>query len=694
MNISFGNILKKCLLVTFIWCLGVNQVDSAITLSSQSAFLEQGKFFTVVLRATNLTKTPFTVIFDVEQQDVANIYPNYIVLNETNGIFNLTLEGLGPGHTEIIASSYMPIDLTGAHITVNVCRSKILDIASQVVGWIFIISWGSSFYPQLYTNFKRKCVVGLNFDYLALNIVGYISFGAFILNLYFNPEVQREYFDKYPRGLIPVKLNDVVYNLHGWFAIILTVIQCCIYEKGNQKVSTTAKIIISCIVTLYTVCIILQRYLVMEWLDFLYVCSYVKIVVTLLKYIPQAYMNYKRKSTSGWSIGLVFLDFNGGFFSIMQMVFDAYNYDDWVSIFGNPTKFMLVLHISYGDIRISSQQLLIGLNKNQTVNIIVTDFNNTNAKLQFVVQHVDIIRIKPATITLEPYNKTYELVIEATSAGHSEVTTFVNSSNIDLSDLYFVANVCKSKVLDILSQICGWIFIISWGCAFYPQIYSNYKRKSVVGLNFDYVALNLIGYLSFGIFIAGLYFVPYIQQAYFELHPRGLIPVKENDVVYNAHGTLAILFTIFQCVIYERGSQAISTTAKILIGFLGTFYVICGILLCVNVVQWLNFLYYCSYLKLAITVLKYIPQAYMNYKRKSTRGWSIGLVLLDLNGGVFSLMQMIFDSYNYNDWGSIFGNPTKFGLGFFNIVIHSFFIVQHYCLYKNPPMEPIKVQNV
>ena len=39
-------------------------------------------------------------------------------------------------------------------------------------------------------------------------------------------------------------------------------------------------------------------------------------------------------------------------------------------------------------------------------------------------------------------------------------------------------------------------------------------------------------------------------------------------------------------------------------------------------------------------------QAYMNYQRKSTQGWSIGNVLLDFTGGAFSLLQMFLLSYN------------------------------------------------
>ena len=72
----------------------------------------------------------------------------------------------------------------------------------------------------------------------------------------------------------------------------------------------------------------------------------------------------------------------------------------------------------------------------------------------------------------------------------------------------------------------------------------------------------------------------------------------------------------------------------------------------------------------------------MNYQRKSTEGWSIGNILLDFTGGLFSLLQMIFLSINYNDWTSIFGSPTKFGLGLFSILFDILFIIQHYVLYR------------
>ena len=36
-------------------------------------------------------------------------------------------------------------------------------------------------------------------------------------------------------------------------------------------------------------------------------------------------MNYTRKSTQGWSIGNVLLDFTGGAFSLLQMFLLSYN---------------------------------------------------------------------------------------------------------------------------------------------------------------------------------------------------------------------------------------------------------------------------------------------------------------------------------------------------------------------------------
>lgn len=95
-------------------------------------------------------------------------------------------------------------------------------------------------------------------------------------------------------------------------------------------------------------------------------------------------------------------------------------------------------------------------------------------------------------------------------------------------------------------------------------------------------------------------------------------------------------------------------------------------------------IYALGYVKLITVVLKYIPQAWVNFKRKSTDGWSIYPMLLDFAGGWLSMAQLILDSSLQNDWSGITGNPVKFGLGNITIVFDVIFFVQHYILYRHP----------
>lgn len=142
------------------------------------------------------------------------------------------------------------------------------------------------------------------------------------------------------------------------------------------------------------------------------------------------------------------------------------------------------------------------------------------------------------------------------------------------------------------------------------------------------------------------------------------------------------MITAGQCVFFKRGKQRISYIALAIGSILITFLFISTIVAVADHLSTLTLLYFYSYVKLAITIIKYVPQAWMNYKRKSTEGWSIGNILLDMTGGVLSVLQMFLLAGNYNDWSSIFGSPTKFGLGFFSILFDLLFMVQHYVLYR------------
>ncbi|XP_045475215.1 cystinosin homolog isoform X2 [Harmonia axyridis] len=332
-----------------------------------------------------------------------------------------------------------------------------------------------------------------------------------------------------------------------------------------------------------------------------------------------------------------------------------------------------------GDVKISTHDLELTKGDEHNVSL---QISNCKEEIQLIVQHDDIVNINPNVIPVENKTETLvTLVVKAVGAGHSEIYANVTNRE-DLQDVYLRVTVNKIPSLDTISTVIGWIYFVAWSVSFYPQIYTNFRRKSVVGLNFDFLALNLIGFSLYSIFNIGLYYIDEIKVEYNARHPRGLIPVLLNDIFFAVHAIIATLITIIQCYIYERDGQRISLTAKGIMSFFGVIILISAILCLSNVVHWLDFLYICSYVKLTITLIKYIPQAYMNYKRKSTVGWSIGNIFLDFTGGMLSMLQMIINAYNYDDWVSIFGDPTKFGLGFFSVLFDIFFIVQHYILYR------------
>lgn len=299
-----------------------------------------------------------------------------------------------------------------------------------------------------------------------------------------------------------------------------------------------------------------------------------------------------------------------------------------------------------------------------------------------------IATVAPESLSIEStaQENQWTVVVTALELGHT--TLFAHIMDLDGNCISILpglvqVTVQQSHLLAVLGAICGWLYFTAWSASFYPQIYENWKRKSVIGFNFDYVTLNQLGYVCYSMFNVCLYYVPSIQAEYFRRHPGGTNPVQLNDVVFSLHGLFGTAYMILQVFMYERGDQSLSTTGRSLL-MLGV-----GILLSLlamvsfDSMMWLDYLYYCSYIKLAVTITKYIPQVIMNYRLKSTIGWSIGAVLCDFTGSIFSTLQMIVISYNCDDWVSIMGDPTKFGLGLFSTMFDVIFLVQHFVLYRH-----------
>jgi len=238
-----------------------------------------------------------------------------------------------------------------------------------------------------------------------------------------------------------------------------------------------------------------------------------------------------------------------------------------------------------------------------------------------------------------------------------------------------------------VSRLLGWAYFTCWGVSFYPQLIVNIRRKSVTGLALDYFALNVLGFTCYTVSSILFLFSPAVRDEYAQRHPNSPEPtVRWNDLAFAAHAMLISVATWSQFFFwgYERyPSQRLS--APMIIFMIGSVVVVIVSVFMTTVEtkkwEWLDVVYTLAYIKLAISLLKYIPQVILNHQRKSTVGWSIHNILLDFSGGILSLAQLVLDSSLQKDWSGLTGNPVKFWLSQIAMSLDIVFVVQHYLLY-------------
>jgi cystinosin len=194
-----------------------------------------------------------------------------------------------------------------------------------------------------------------------------------------------------------------------------------------------------------------------------------------------------------------------------------------------------------------------------------------------------------------------------------------------------------------------------------------------------------------------LYYSPRIREQY-AIRNNNLTPtVQFNDVTFAGHALVLSLIIISQysSSLWGWPPSTNNRPSRFILGVaFGSLVAVASVALLVISssrnqsdvdprTSWcaLDIVYAMSYVKLLITLIKYAPQIATNYRNRSTKGWSIVQILLDISGGVLSISQQAIDSYLQRDWSGITGNPVKFALGNISIMYDLIFIAQHFLLY-------------
>jgi cystinosin len=252
------------------------------------------------------------------------------------------------------------------------------------------------------------------------------------------------------------------------------------------------------------------------------------------------------------------------------------------------------------------------------------------------------------------------------------------------------------NTLSIISTIIGWCYFAAWSISFWPQAILNYQRKSVSGLSFEFLTYNITGFVFYSIYST----VKYITEvnADVDTDDRDVTP---PDLAFGYHAILLTIITIGQCFYYGMKTVKVHAIHGYILALLWGISIYTLILAACGYLKFYplqdatfqnpNAFTLCDllgYNKVAISFIKYLPQLYLNYKRKCTVGWSIVNILLDFTGGTLSFLQQTLDSINTGSTNPLFGNIPKFLLAAISIVFDIMFMIQHYVLYRgNKPPE-------
>ena len=253
--------------------------------------------------------------------------------------------------------------------------NDVLFYLSVIFGWIYFFAWSISFYGQVIENYRRASVSGLNFDFEIYNLVGFTTYTIYNIRGYLDDNL----------GTGTVQIQDIFFGCHALLLTIVTLIQILHYFDPKDKLQTISNVTITIILVMIWGAILLV--IVESGLEYydphvkedrkyifnsLVYMGWCKVFISLIKYIPQVVSNYRRKSTIGWNIHNILLDFTGGAFSFGQNIVDTFRDEFSVTSEGQPkglniAKFALSFISMFFDIIFMTQHYILYKDSNTDI---------------------------------------------------------------------------------------------------------------------------------------------------------------------------------------------------------------------------------------------------------------------------------------------------------------------------------------
>ena len=261
-----------------------------------------------------------------------------------------------------------------------------------------------------------------------------------------------------------------------------------------------------------------------------------------------------------------------------------------------------------------------------------------------------------------------------------------------------------------VNECFGYIFFLSWTISNWPQLLLNMRIKSTEGLSPDYVVSNLVGFVSYAVFNSVFYWSTTVSNAYKNDHNDDEVVIENEDVFLALQTTVLVLIIAFQIIWYNSSSVYVSPSryccglyllptdavklsahySIIITGLVGFVVGYFFLVLLVGgklhkdgtgVLNWTDFVFSLSYIKLVSTLIKYLPQILLNRKRQSTSGFNVWTAVFDFIGGLFSFLQVLSQSIYEGSADHLKVHIVKTLVGLMTVIKNYILMMQHYVWY-------------